>query len=123
MEQEHHLYLIVRYEILGQKRRLSAQNLILASTGRQENSVHLLCTTLRPEVATTLCRNFLFANNFSMRLELFRDKVNDTGLIYYIWIFKVQSFIFQRRRFCYEDASFLVLPHTRFEYCNTDLYS
>ena len=57
-----------------------------------------------------------------MRLELFRGKVNDTGLIHYIWIFKVQSFIFQRRRCCYEDASFLVLPHTPFEYCYIDLY-
>ena len=74
MEQEHHLYLIVRYEILGQKRRLSVQNLILASTGRQENSVHLLCTTLWFEMATILCRIFLVANNLTMSKELFGVK-------------------------------------------------
>ena len=67
MEQEHHLYLIVRYEILGQKRRLSVQNLILASTGRQENSVHLLCTTLWFEMATILCRIFSCQQSFNVR--------------------------------------------------------
>ena len=36
--QEHRLYLIERYEILVQTRKLNARNLILADTGIQENS-------------------------------------------------------------------------------------
>ena len=50
--QEHRLYLIVRYEILVQTRKLNVQNLILADTGIQENSVHQLCKTFWPKVAS-----------------------------------------------------------------------